>query len=209
MRIHVTNHSKGTKMEGIQSISTSVLRNPICQKRRKVCGGICEHCYANALCRFRTSLNKNLSENFDALNSRLMTKAEAAVVPISTVYSRIESFGDVASVTQARNYLRIIKGHRPLRFAIWSKNDGIWHAAFKKEGKPRNCTYVHSSMKVNEVDDIPEWMKPYVDHVFTVWDEDKYAQFAGGETECAGIMCLTCVKCYKRGGPYHINEKLR
>lgn len=209
MHIHVTNHSKGTKMEGIQSISTSVLRNPICQKRRKVCGGICEHCYANALCQYRTSLNKNLSENFDLLTSRLMTKEEAAAVPISTVYSRVESFGDVSKVVQARNYLRIIDAHDLLRFAIWSKNDGIWHAAFKLDGKPKNCTYVHSSMKVNQIDEIPEWMLPYVDHIFTVWDKDKYAQFMGTESECAGIQCLTCLKCYKKGGPRYINERLR
>lgn len=209
MQIHVTHHSKGTKMDGFQSIGTTSLCNPICRKRKGVCGGVCEKCYADALCRFRGSLNKNLTENYQNLTSRLMTKKEAALVPVTTAYARIESFGDVASVIQARNYLRIIKAHRAIHFGIWSKNDGIWHAAFKAEGKPRNCTYVHSSMEVNKIDPIKEWMKQYTDHIFTVWSKDRYSQFEGGNTECAGIRCRTCLKCYKKGTSYHINEKLR
>ena len=47
--VWVTNHSEGTKMEGIQSISTSCLANPICEARKKIKGSICEKCYADTL----------------------------------------------------------------------------------------------------------------------------------------------------------------
>lgn len=211
VNIHVTNHSDGTKMEDIQSIGTTSLCNPICRKRKEVCGGICEHCYADALCKFRKSLNANLTENFEKLTSRLLTPAEVAAVPVTSILARIESFGDVANVTQARNYIRIIRAHKWIHWGIWSKNDGIWHAAFKKERKPRNCTYVHSSMKVNCPDTITKRMEPYVDHVFTVWSKDKYAAIIAQNpaSECAGLSCAKCQKCYHKGGSYYINERLR
>lgn len=208
-QIHVTNHSAGTKMEGIQSISTTSLCNPICQKRKEICGGICAHCYADTLCHLRHSLNDHLQSNYLILTSRLLTKAEAANVPISSVLARVESFGDVAKVVQARNYIRIIRAHPNQRFGIWSKNWGIWLAAFKAEGKPRNCTYVHSSMNINQIDTIDPRMKKYVDHVFTVWNKDEYKNYMGGITECAGIHCMSCQKCYKKKTSYYINERLR
>lgn len=209
--IHVTRHSDGTKMQGIQSIGTTSLVNPICRKRKEVCGGICEHCYADALCKCRRSLNDHLRDNFRALNARLLTAKEAKAVPVSSAIARIESFGDVASVTQARNYLRIIKAHPDIRFGIWSKNWGIWLAAFKKEGKPKNCTYVHSSGQVNIPDSIDPRMKNYVDHVFTVWDKKTYPGVIAKKprTECAGLSCMECRKCYRKNTSYYINERLR
>lgn len=207
--IHVTQHSDGTKMQGIQSVGTTSLCNPICRKRKEVCDGICAHCYADALCKMRKNLNAHLVENFEKLNQRLLTPKEAAAVPITSVIARIESFGDVANVIQARNYIRIIRAHKATRFGIWSKNWGIWHAAFKLEGKPKNCTYVHSSMGVNKTDVINPRMQKYVDHVFTVWDKAHYSEFEGGKTECAGLSCLKCQKCYRKGGSYYINERLK
>lgn len=211
VEIWVTKHSKDTKMEDIESISTSVLKNPICQRRRTICDGVCEHCYADRLLHCRESLEEHLSNNMEILSSKLLTPKEAALVPISVLVARIESFGDVCNVVQARNYIRIIRAHKHTQFGIWSKNWGIWLAAFKKEGKPKNCTYVHSSMKLNAIDEINPRMKPYVDHVFTVWDKKTYdEQFRGDKkTECAGIHCLSCMKCYKKSTSYYINERLR
>lgn len=209
--IHVTNHSKGTKMDGIQSIGTTSLCNPICQKRKGECGGICAHCYADALCKFRGSLNQRLQENFVKLTSRLLTAKEAAAVPVTSEIARIESFGDVAKVVQARNYLRIIKAHPGIRFGIWSKNWGIWLAAFKAEGKPKNCTYVHSSHEVNKPDVLDPRIAPYVDHVFTVWDKQTYPEIIrkNPRTECAGLSCNACRKCYRKNRSFYINERLR
>lgn len=210
--IHVTMHNDGTKMEGIQSIGTTSLCNPICQKRKECPDSICAHCYADTLCKMRKNLNEHLVRNFEELTTRLLSPSEAAAVPITTVIARIESFGDVANVTQARNYIRIIRAHKLTRFGIWSKNDGIWHAAFKAEGKPKNCTYVHSSREVNKPENVLLTMKKYVDHVFTVWDKQKYEEVKTPETECAGIRCMTCQKCYRRkneGGSFYINERLR
>jgi hypothetical protein len=209
--IHVTQHSDNTKMAGIQSIGTTSLVNPICQRRKEVCGGICSHCYAANLCKMRASLNQHLAKNYEKLTAKLLSPTEAAAVPVTSLIARIESFGDVANVTQARNYIRIIRAHKWIQFGIWSKNWGIWHAAFKKEGKPRNCTYVHSSMNVNSADWVHPFMQKYVDHVFTVWDKTLYPQViaANPASECAGLSCAKCQKCYHKGGSYYINERLR
>ena len=209
--IHVTKHSDGTKMHGIQSISTTSLCNPICRKRKTLCTGICAHCYADALCKLRHTLDTHLQQNYETLTRGLLTRKEAAAVPVTSSIARIESFGDVGNVTQARNYIRIIKAHPRIRFGIWSKNWGIWLAAFKAEGKPTNCTYVHSSREINIADTIDPRMKPYVDHVFTVWDKKTYPDVIkkSPRTECAGLSCINCRKCYRKNTAFHINERLR
>lgn len=215
INIHVTNHSEGTKMDGIQSISSSCLVNPICKARRECPDTICAHCYAHNLCKMRKSLDEHLRQNFYKLNRRLLTPQEAKAVKIDTYLGRIESFGDVASVTQARNYIRIIKAHPKTRFGVWSKNWGIWLVAFKQEGKPKNCTFVLSSMEVNKVDEVNPRMVPYADHVFTVWDKELYDGVIAEhpETECAGLSCERCRKCYHKptahGSSFYINERRR
>lgn len=207
-KIHITMHEKTHKMAGFQSVSTSVLENPICQARRTDPESVCAKCYADHLCRYRKPLQNCLSRNFEILNAGLLTEREALRVVFDTRYARIESFGDVASVTQARNYIRIIRANPDTDFGIWSKNAGIWQKAFELEGKPDNSTFVLSSIHLNRIDEVkPEWQS-FVDHVFTVWSPDQYI-YAGTPHECAGIKCRTCLKCYKRGTEFIINEKLR
>ena len=207
-RLHLTTHDKKHKMAGFQSLSTSVVKNHICQVRRKVKGSICEKCYADHLLRYRKSLEDCLSRNFFILNNHLFEEREAIRCAFDTRYARTESFGDVASVTHARNYIRIIRANPETNFGIWSKNMSIWKEAFEKEGKPLNTTFVMSSAKLNEVDIVPDGMREYVDHVFTVWTPDRYT-FEGTKSECAGIQCRTCLKCYKIDTPFEINERLR
>lgn len=206
--VWVTTHSDGTKLDGLQSISTSVLSNPLCQARRKCPDSICAHCYAETLCKCRTTLDEHLADNAEILSARLLTEEEAALVPIHSLYARIESFGDVRDVMTARNYIRIIRNHPFQHFGIWSKNPNLWAQAFDAEGKPSNCTYVHSSMYLNKRENPGYW---FIDHVFTVWTPEVYdAEIRGTETECAGLSCLKCLKCYKKDMmPFYIDERKR
>lgn len=210
-RVHITTHSDDQKLEGFQSLSTSVVVNPICQARRLV-NSTCAKCYAESILRYRKNLDAFLVDNFDVLNS-VMSDEEINAVQFSTVYARIESFGDVASQLQAYNYTRIIRANGNTHFGIWSKNYAYWFRVFDAIGKPVNCTFVLSSPNVNEVFDInriPEKWRGYIDHVFTVWDPEKYPLDAESmEGHCAGVKCRTCLKCYRAGGPFYINEALR
>lgn len=208
--IWVTNHSKDSKMEGIQSISTACTMNPICIARMKIGLAVCAHCFSEALLKIRKPLLAHLISNTEILTTRLLTMEEAALVPITSIIGRIESFGDVQNVTQAINFIRIIKAHPHQNFGIWSKNINIWAQAFEKEGKPKNCTYVHSSLYLDTPDFILPRFRKWVDHVFTVWNKKTYDKlWRGHPSECAGIKCMTCLKCYKKGGQYYINERLR
>ena len=207
-KVWVTMHSDGTKLEGIQSISTSTRINPICRARAMVEDSICAICYAENLLKMRKGLDKHIEENFRMLTRRLLTDEEIAAVVLWTRIVRIESFGDVANVIQARNYIRIIRANPSIQFGIWTKNLDIWNKAFDIEGKPANCSFVYSSPKINEPAILSEYDGRYVDHIFTVYDKEHYV-FFGTEHHCAGVRCLKCLKCYYKGTPYHIAELKR
>lgn len=213
-QIHVTAH-KG-KLEGIPSINTSMLDNPICQKRAQDPESVCSKCYAARLLAYRKNNAAALEQN-SVLFKRLLTPEEAAAVPVCyALYVRIESFGDVRNVIQARNYLRIAAAHPRQQFGAWTKNPGIWYAAIKREGKPENLSLVYSSPKLNTPAELPAHLAAIVDHVFTVYNAATYdAMQAAGDLRgahlCAGVSCVSACgcTCYHRGGPRHIAERLR
>ena len=200
--VELTMHDKNHKLAGIESVSTCVLINDICEFRRRsgACDGVCAHCYAASLNKAYKNLSVKLSRNYGRLTSHLLTDDE---VPLfSTFYGRVESFGDVRNVTHARNYIKIIRNNPRTKFGIWSKNIGIWAAAFKIDGKPENCTFVFSSSHINQRETVPEFALAFTDHVFTVFTP-------GHDSNCAGIKCMTCLKCYKKDTEFYIDEILR
>lgn len=207
------------KMKDVPSISTSCRRNKFCLARMKEKVNVCIECFANALLGIRKNLEAAIAKNSDILTDHLFTDEEAATVKIHFTKrmlegnpkkrARIESFGDVSCLVQARNYIRIIRANPDCNFAIWSKNWFIWAQAFETEGKPENCTYVHSSLKTNVPDDVPLKIAPWVDHVFTVY-EGEYAAANGIETNCAAESCARCGRCYEKNPKdFWVNEKLR
>lgn len=207
------------KMKFVPSISTSCRRNKFCLARMKEKLNVCVECFANALIGIRKELDAALVKNADVLTDHLFTDEEAATVKIKFTKkmlegnpkkrTRIESFGDVSCLTQARNYIRIIRANPDCNFAIWSKNWFIWAVAFEMDGKPENCTYVHSSLQTNVPDEVPERIAPWVDHVFTVY-EGEYAATNGIETNCAAESCARCGRCYEKNQKdFWVNEKLR
>lgn len=209
--VNAVNVSKmGGKLEGYYSVSTSVLMNPICQKRAQVPGSICAQCYAATYAAMRNELNQALETNFRILNEMLISETAWATLtwPTTNGDGRIESFGDVASVTAARNYLRIIKTHPWINFGVWTKNVPLWIRAFDLEGgKPANMKFIVSSPIVNERVAIPEEWLPYVDHRFTVYAKD-YAEEHDVLINCGGKKCMTCRNCYG-DGPFDIAELLK
>lgn len=208
--VHVTTHDKEHKLAGIESVSTSVVENKICQARRKDTKSVCAKCYAEALVNCRVSLGDHLRNNYNILNAGLIP-TEKFYNLFSTVLGRIESFGDCASLIQGENYTRMIKANPETHFAIWSKNYAFYFKVWDRVGKPGNTTFVLSSSEINvpfDMSKLPEKWRGYVDHVFTVWDIDKYPlhDMAG---HCAGVRCMSCQKCYHNGTPFYINECLR
>lgn len=195
------------KLEGFWSVSTSVLMNPICQQRAKDPESICHDCYAAVTASRYSELTQALETNYHILNEFLISEDswKALNWPTSNGYGRVESFGDVASVTCARNYLRIIRSHPHIKFGVWTKNVALWIRAFALEnGKPENMKFIVSSPIVNVTVEIPEEWMPYVDHRFTVYTKE-YAEEHGVEINCGGRKCATCMNCYCNG-PFDIAE---
>lgn len=213
--IWIVNHTTH-KLQGISSISSSVCDNVFCAARRAIKNCICAHCYAHNQQTIQTGLKEHNIINGLILRNILIPGKFFKGLAILFPYLRIESFGDTANVTQARNYIRIIKAFPEKRCAIWSKNIAIWGKAFALEGKPKNTTYVHSSSFVN-VEEKPDLEKyPFIDHVFTVFDK-KYIRENNIEINCGGKKCMECIlakkNCYyrtnKTNNTYFIREALK
>lgn len=211
--VHISDQMGG-KMEGVPSISTSCLVNPYCLARMKRGDAVCKACFAERILHGRkgNTMNPCLVDNFYLFNDQIL---DVKLLPRFYSYLpiiRIESFGDVASVTQAINYINICKVNPSNRFAAWTKNDNFWKQAFELEGKPENLCLVHSSLCLNESETPvnPE----IIDHVFTVYDKET-AEFYGGESfiNCGARSCLNCQRCYKKpeepGFEFSIRELLK
>ena len=206
----IVNHN-ARKLEGISSISSSVCDNALCAAWRKIKDCICSHCYAYNQQSFQTGLREHNTLNGIILRNVLIPVCAFKHLHFLFPYLRIESFGDVANVVQARNYIRIIKAFPSMRCAIWSKNLAIWKQAFELEGgKPKNTTFVASSPYVNKpiAETILENF-PFIDHIFTVYTK-AYAKKNGIVINCGGRKCMDCIikkqNCYFRGGPLYVNE---
>lgn len=196
--VEITVHDKNHKLAGMESISTNVLLNKICRARMENGDNVCHRCYASRLTNIYDSLSLKLARNTNKLSRTLK---ESEIPRFNTKYARIEAFGDVQNTLQAINYIRIIYSNPDTQFGIWTKNVDIWEKAFGCMGKPSNCTFVVSSQKINETDTRYEndWL---VDHVFTVFTKDH-------PSNCAGIRCMDCLKCYKKDTEFYIDEHLR
>ena len=210
--IHVSDYMSG-KMEGIPSISTSCLVNPICRKRMEDGESVCAHCFAAATLDRYTAAGQHAENNFHLLN--------AGVLPLemlprfkNVAIVRIESFGDVASVTQAINYLNIARVNPFITFAAWTKNANIWNAAIKQAGKPDNLSLVYSSFKLNTPAAAAEYFtadgENNFDHVFTVYDKATCSFYGPAFVNCGARDCSTCRRCYRKDpAEFMVREQLK
>ena len=203
------------KLEGFYAISTSVLMNPICQARARCKGCICESCYAAVGASRFSGLTQALETNYLILNNFLLDEEVLSTVPIPSTNgkARIESHGDAATEICALNHRRIVASHRHLVCAVFSKNLHLYKNPLKVEGKPDNMIFIASSPMVNEIMEVPDDCKWFVDHVFTVYDED-YAREHGIKINCGtwdvkslDHRCKNCLRCYELdNADYYISE---
>lgn len=205
----IVNHN-ANKLQGISSISSSVHDNLFCKCRQAIVNCICAFCYAYNQQSYQTGLKEHNILNGIILRNILIPIEMFKSLVILFAYLRIESFGDVANVIQARNYIRIIKAFPEKRCAIWSKNINIWKQAFDIEGKPENCTFVFSSSELNKETVIDREKYPFVDHTFTVYTK-KYIKEHNIIINCGGRKCMECIlakkNCYYRNTEFSIREE--
>lgn len=188
--VHITTGHTG-KMEGIYSLSTSVLLNPYCQKRAQDKDSICSKCFAEKIANARKELRGCIARNTEILTNQIIPVKEWPVINQSIF--RFESFGDLNNETQFINYINFTKRNPRTTFALWTKNVGIVDRVFKSGvKKPRNLIIIVSSPHLNtEVIPAHKW----IDKVFTVYDKEA-AQHV--EINCGARDCLTCQRCYTK-----------
>ena len=211
------------KMTSILSLSTNCNANPICQARSKVCGSICEHCFASNTLDHYSSLDANTLSNFWILTTSELSNSDCEKIAIEIVAAckkngthefRLESFGDLANVCHATNYLNILyqlykvskrEGYKVI-CGWWTKNVNLLIAAYDKLDKAHKtafhsvCHLLISSMFCNqpiesaEKADIENKLEMSVS-VFTVYDPD-FIQKNNVTINCGARSCRTCKRCY-------------
>lgn len=200
------------KMEGIPSISTSVLDNPICQKRREQKNSICGKCFAASTAARYSSLAKNIKSNLELLTGEILPlDMLPRFIPELAKIVRFESFGDLANVNQAINYLNIARVNPDVRFAIWTKNIAILAKAVEMTGKPENIRIIYSAPIINQAIEAEKVKRgfPCVDAVFTVYDKKNVTE-NNVDINCGAKSCITCRNCYDRPDFYaDIREQLK
>lgn len=225
--VWIVQHLSGktnSKLDGGCSVSTDCHSCEFCRKRWELAQKeieqkgstdiICASCYAEVQQRIYAGLVNRNWMNGEILKNVLIPQ-EAWDAWLSIPYSaffRVESFGDTDSVTQARNYIRIARAiikRYGIPVAVWSKNPKVWAKAFELEGKPEGMLYVHSSLRINKRDAIPECIRPYVDHRFTVFSKEYLARHPEIRINCGGRSCRGCMRCYMLGTEFDIFEELK
>lgn len=198
------NHT--AKMAGVTSLSTSVLCNGNCQKRREVKGSICEKCYAANMAKRYGNLEKVLRKNTEVLTTVEIPVEDMPRLYSETGYFRFEAFGDLINEIQVLNYFRMAEANPHMKCALWTKNPWIIESAMKQYGlvKPANLVIIGSSYFVNVPMDFSKY--GFIDKVFTVYDK---ATAATIEINCGGRSCADCGRCYENIGGRDVSELLK
>lgn len=206
--VYISDNMSG-KMSGFPSISTSVLKNKICQQRCKNANSICAHCFAVATVSRYTALEKHLEENTVVLTESVIDSEKLPKISFAVAMCRLESFGDLNNVTQVINYFNICRKNPHVHFALWSKNPfliGLAIAAGYE--KPDNLNIIYSSPILNkpELDIMTKY--PFIDKVFTVYDKKTIAS-EKININCGAKSCAGCGLCYFDKTVKVISEQLK
>jgi len=203
----------GGKMADVISVSTSPLENPYCQERAKNNNSICSHCYSIQFNEYRKDLRVKLARNTELFTTEIIPVNEWPVFPAFIEIFRLEAFGDLGNVIQAQNYINFAKAnesgtYNKCMFALWTKNIMLLKAAFKYTEKPGNMIIIYSSPCVNRPT-LKALDIPFIDKVFTVWNNKETAADNHVTINCGARNCNTCRRCYSRRTAKLINELLK
>lgn len=192
------------KMQGMISLSTSVLLNSNCQRYAKIKGSICEKCYATRMSKAYKGLEKKLAINTEVLTSVLIPVEDLPA--INSIYCRFEAFGDLNNEVQFANYANIARYNPRCTFALWTKSPHIIKKAVEAFGVeiPKNLVIIVSSLMLNEKRNVSCFN--FVDKVFTVYDK-KTADTR--DINCGARNCFSCGRCYSKETETEISERVK
>lgn len=169
---------------------------------------ICGFCFSDRQQDIMTNMTDPLSRNYKILNGGIIHTDWLPI--INSLYFRIESFGDFASVNAVINVMNLIKKNPLVFFGVWSKNPGYFHKYFGGNAslKPVNCNILLSGQYINKVPSIPSKYAYFIDKTFTVFTK-VYANKNSVCINCGARACLGCLKCYTKNDVTEIREMLK
>jgi hypothetical protein len=207
-QIHITQASKTGKLEGINSINTSVLNNPFCDKMRKgndvlkrtELSIVCEACYAATLEKQYTNLHIAITRNDNLLSSAPLSDRQLPVIMDRVL--RFHSLGELINIQHLDNFCSIAKHNPDTFFVLWSKRTDLINKYFSDNDKPINLSLIYSSPKVGKIESLPI----HFDKVFTV--HAKKPSNDNININCHS-KCKDCMLCYSKNEVIYINEVIK
>lgn len=204
------------KMEGMISVSTSVLSNPNCCKNHKIKGSICEHCYSHNMAKMYAALDAKNQRNTEILTSGIIPWDELPVIDSGKYpICRLEAFGDLHNAIQLENYMNLVKKNPDSKWTLYTKMYRLTLDYFATHDVPANFTLMISSLFVNKRISLDPWKRLHKFgsgqlKVFTVWDKD-YIKAHTDELDlnCGARSCFRCRRCYNQCETEEINEILK
>lgn len=202
------------KMEGIKSLSTSVLKNPNCQKNQAVLGSVCAHCYAENLAKMYSGLAARLERNTKILTTGILEEEEIPNLFGEEIF-RFEAFGDLNNETQLKNYILICEKNPSVRFSLYTKMYLLAYNYFimRDNPIPENLTLVLSSFALNKEINLALWRKSGKFKKgqlksFTVYT-GKFIKDNKIPINCGARCCNKCRLCYSKNEVEEIREILK
>ena len=201
------------KMEGIDSLSTSVLLNPNCQRNQQHRGSICAHCYAETLAQMYKGLGARIDRNTQILTSRILPMSEIPDLGDREVF-RLEAFGDLNNEIQLQNYINIAIKNPTVQVTLYTKMYNLVRQYFKTHEPPENFTLIISSFYVNKPINL-NFMKVLGKFrqgqlkSFTVYDKEFIKNNPSLKINCGARLCNGCRICYLKNNIEEVNEILK
>lgn len=194
--LHITTPSKTGKLNGIQSINTSVLNNEFCSRMRES-DSVCNKCYASRMEKRYSNLHKAIEKNDTVLSNGIIPTQYLPT--FNNLAIRFHSLGELINTTHLHNFLNIAEKNPRVIFTLWSKRKDIINKVFSKRIKPSNFILIYSTALMNKISKLPK----YFNKVFSVHSKGSQANI-----NCHGA-CITCMKCYSHNETVFINEVLK
>ena len=190
------------KLKDIPAINTNPIGNKFCDKMSKDPNSICAHCYSRRmLLTYRSNCGDAWGKNQEALSKNILTKEEIPFVNNS--FFRYHGHGELVNEKHFINFILIAKHNPHCTFALWTKRKDI----IKKQSEniPKNLILIYSEPKMNKTHN---YVPKHFDKVFSVFDKT-YVKQNNIVTNCDGVDCRKCLKCYKKKSTNIISEVLR
>lgn len=204
------------KMEGLQSVNSSPLINTQCKELSQKDTFICSKCFSQKqLKRFK---NQDLKYIYNTLILNYCDLKPNQIPFINASYFRIEAFGDLNSMTQLKNYVKIVKSNPHTFFGWFTKSQVLVHQFLEDGGAfPKNCNLILSNPLINPSKFLSGVVKTYKGFqpnlnikVFSVFDRNHIESVPYKDSqELCQKKCKNCLICYTKNNTTSIIEALK